>query len=106
MYFKHLKGQSRSQSKAIVIEYIQAVCKRTLYEEKKRVHEKARTTGKSFLELCPSYYDIEFWKGLIEFWRSEEHQERSKVGIENRNKVTNLHSSGSRPFQEVAEVVL
>lgn len=104
-YFKHLKGQSRSQSKAIVIDYIQAVCKRTLYEEKVRTCEKARTTGKSYLELCPSYYNIEFWKGLIEFWRSEEHQERSRVGIENRGKVTNLHSSGARPFQEVAEIM-
>ncbi|KAK1385822.1 hypothetical protein POM88_023557 [Heracleum sosnowskyi] len=106
LYFRHKNGQSRSQSNAIIIEYIKADCKRTLHEEKVRVPKKSKRTGKSLEELCQSYFNSHFWEGLLAFWKLEAHQHRSQSGINNRDKVQNLHSSGARPFQEVEEVIM
>nr|XP_017221784.1 PREDICTED: uncharacterized protein LOC108198541 [Daucus carota subsp. sativus] len=103
-YYRQLKGQSRSQAKAIIEDHIKVTIKRTMNELKRRIERKSREEGVSKLALKPEYWNIIFWKDLLKYWDTDEgHLHRSEVGAANRQRVERLHSAGARSFNRVRE---
>lgn len=84
--------------------HLQALIKRTVHEEKERAYAKSKKLKKTLLEVKPDYFNDLVWAGMVEFWNSEDHVKRSQIAVDNRKKVTTLHSAGARSFQEVEKV--
>ena len=106
-YYRQLKRQSRSKAKTIIEDHIKVTIKRTMNELKRRVERKSKEQGVSKLSLKPDYWNIIFWKDLLNYWETNEgHLHRSEVGAANRQRVERLHSAGARSFNRVREVIL
>ncbi|KAL8095371.1 hypothetical protein AgCh_036736 [Apium graveolens] len=103
-YYRHLKRQSRSETRKIVEDHIKVTIKRTLNELKKRVDRKTKEEGISKESLKPPYWSVPFWKDLLKYWETNEgHLHRSSVRSANRQQVERLHSVGARSYNKVRE---
>lgn len=98
-FYRHQKGQSRSEAQWSIESHAKTTCKRLISDEKRRLVKRRKKTRLSDEDLCPSYFHPDLWDGLLKYWNSEAHKHRAAVGSQNRKKVDTLHSAGAMPFE-------